>query len=86
MFPTFCGISNAYKELFDAIPDDLRSNVTGWLVTDSKQELSPASDVDAFEPFDDFALKPFDSLAALDKVDRTVTLDLKMDNLGDGAN
>lgn len=75
-----------FKELFDAIPDDLRSNVTGWLVTDSTRELSPPTDIDSFEPFDDLTLRPFDDLAALDTVDRSITLDLKMDNLGDGAN
>lgn len=81
-----CGISQRFQELFDAIPDDLQSNVTGWLVTDSTQELPLPSTIEAFEPFDDMALRPFDDLVALDKVDRSVTLDLKMDNLGDGAN
>ena len=60
--------------------------MTGWLVTDSTLKLPQPSAIEAFSPFDDFSLKPLDSLPALDKVDRTVTLDLKMDNLGDGAN
>lgn len=42
--------------------------------------------MDAFEPFDDFTLVPLDREGILDKVDYTMTLDLKMDNLGDGAN
>ncbi|KAF2993684.1 hypothetical protein E8E13_001519 [Curvularia kusanoi] len=79
-------VASMDEELFDAIPDDLQSNVTGWLVTDSTQELPLPSPIEAFEPFDDMALRPFDDLTALDKVDRSVTLDLKMDNLGDGAN
>lgn len=74
------------QELFDAIPDDLNSNVTGWLVLDETQDLMPPSEVETFEPLDDFTLKPLDSMAMFDKVDRTVTLDIKMDNLGDGAN
>jgi iron transport multicopper oxidase len=74
------------KELFDNIPNDLNSNVTGWFVLDSKKELPIPAQLDAFEPLDDFSLKPLDSLAALDTVDRTITLDIKMDNLGDGAN
>ncbi|KAJ8114280.1 hypothetical protein OPT61_g3793 [Boeremia exigua] len=74
------------EELFDALPDDLNSNVTGWLVVDKTQELPQPLELDAFEPLDDFSLRPLDSLAALDSVDRTVTLDIKMDNLGDGAN
>ncbi|KAG9197213.1 hypothetical protein G6514_001971 [Epicoccum nigrum] len=72
--------------LFDALPSDLRSNVTGWLITNSTLELPQPFAIEAFSPFDDFSLKPLDSLPALDKVDRTVTLDLKMDNLADGAN
>lgn len=74
------------QELFDAIPDDLNSNATGWLVLDNTQDLPPPLDVEDFEPLDDFTLKPLDNLAALERVDRTVTLDIKMDNLGDGAN
>lgn len=60
--------------------------MSGWLVVDSTQDLPPPLEVDVFDPLDDFTLKPLDKLAALDEVDRTVTLDVKMDNLGDGAN
>jgi iron transport multicopper oxidase len=74
------------QELFDEIPDDLNSNVTGWLVLDDARDLPLPLEVETFEPLDDFTLQPLDKLAALNKVDRTVTLDLKMDNLGDGAN
>ncbi|KAF3052264.1 hypothetical protein E8E11_011500 [Didymella keratinophila] len=79
-------VASMDEELFDTIPDDLNSNVTGWLVLDNTQNLPPPSEVESFEPLDDFTLKPLDRLVALEKVDRTVTLDLKMDNLGDGAN
>ncbi|KAJ4989338.1 multicopper oxidase [Stagonosporopsis vannaccii] len=79
-------VASMDEELFDAIPDDLNSNVTGWLVVDKNQEFLQPLEVDAFEPLDDFTLRPLDSLVALDAVDMTVTLDLKMDNLGDGAN
>jgi iron transport multicopper oxidase len=74
------------KDLFDNIPNDLSSNVTGWFVLDSTRELPIPAELHAFEPLDDFLLQPLDSLAALDTVDRTITLDIKMDNLGDGAN
>lgn len=74
------------KELFDDIPDDLNSNVTGWLVLDNKRELPTPLNVDTFEALEDMSLKPLDKLAALERVDRTITLDMKMDNLGDGAN
>jgi iron transport multicopper oxidase len=72
--------------LFDAIPDDLNTNVTGWLVVDSARDLPPPLDLNDFEPLDDVSLRPLDGLSALDQVDRTITLDVKMDNLGDGAN
>lgn len=68
------------------MPDDLNSKVTGWLLVDGSRDLPPPAELDSFDPLDDFTLKPLDKLAALDKVDKTVTLDLKMDNLGDGAN
>lgn len=74
------------KDLFDDIPDDLKSNVRGWLVLDSKKALPIPTQVDTFEPLDDMTLRPLDKLAALDTVDKSVTLDLKMDNLADGVN
>ncbi|KAJ4319430.1 hypothetical protein N0V94_003934 [Neodidymelliopsis sp. IMI 364377] len=74
------------QELFDTIPDDLNPNATGWLVVDSARDLTLPLDLNDFEPLDDFSLQPLDGLSALDQVDRTITLDVKMDNLGDGAN
>lgn len=74
------------KELFDVIPSDLNPNVTGWLVLDGTRELPAPVELEIFEPLDDFSLRPLDGLAALEKVDRSITLDVKMDNLGDGAN
>lgn len=53
---------------------------------DSTRDLPPPAEVDEFDALDDLALRPLDNLSAFDKVDRTVTLDIKMDNLGDGAN
>lgn len=42
--------------------------------------------LDEFNPFDDFTLIPHDGLDRFDNVDQTITLDLKMANLGNGAN
>ncbi len=39
-----------------------------------------------FDPFDDYMLVPFDRQPIFDKVDQSVTLDMAMDNLGDGVN
>jgi len=42
--------------------------------------------IDGFDAFDDFALVPTDGGALLENVDHSVTLDMRMGNLGDGAN
>ncbi|CAO2652411.1 Nn.00g006940.m01.CDS01 [Neocucurbitaria sp. VM-36] len=82
----FAFVGSMDEDLFDAIPDGLNPNVTGWLVYDDSKDKPEPKEIDAFEPFDDFNLVPYDKEALLDKVDRSVTLDLKMDNLNDGAN
>lgn len=60
--------------------------MTGWLVYDDTKPKPAPKEIEAFEPFDDFKLVPYDKEGALDKVDHSITLDLKMDNLADGAN
>ena len=52
---------------------------------DSKPEPTPKL-LDSFAPFDDFDLVPHDGLELFDHADYSFNLDLKMDNLGDGAN
>ena len=74
------------QDLFDTVPATLNPNVTGWLVYDQSAPLPEPALIDSFEPFDDFTLVPFDHLPLFDKVDYSFNLDMKMDNLGDGAN
>ncbi|KAJ9150004.1 Multicopper oxidase [Pleurostoma richardsiae] len=74
------------EELFDVIPDDLNANVTGWLVYDDKEPLPEATPVDDLDYLDDFDLVPYDHQELLEEADYTFTLDMKMDNLRDGAN
>ncbi|KAF2683691.1 multicopper oxidase [Lentithecium fluviatile CBS 122367] len=74
------------QDLFDVVPEGLNSNVTGWLVYDEGKEMPTPQEVEAFEPFDDFGLVPVDGEELYDHVDHTIQLDLKMDNLDDGAN
>lgn len=74
------------QDLFDAIPANLNPNVTGWLVYDKTAPLPAPALIDSFEPFDDFTLVPYDRQPLFDKVDYSFNLDMKMDNLGDGAN
>ncbi|KAI4657435.1 uncharacterized protein J4E79_007509 [Alternaria viburni] len=82
----FAFVGSMDQDLFDAIPDGLNPNVTGWLVYDDKKDMPAATEISEFEPFDDFALVPHDKEELFDHVDRSITLDLKMDNLDDGAN
>lgn len=42
--------------------------------------------IDDYNEFDDFTLVPYDKEKLFDKVDQSITLDLKMDVLSDGAN
>ncbi|KAK0634673.1 multicopper like protein [Bombardia bombarda] len=73
--------------LFDVLPDDLNWNVTGWLVYDSASPLpAPAVVYEDYDPFDDFTLVPWDNQTLYGEPDQTISLDVIMDNLGDGAN
>ncbi|KAJ4373145.1 hypothetical protein N0V83_003436 [Neocucurbitaria cava] len=82
----FAFVGSMDEDLFDTVPDSLNPNVTGWLVYDDTKDKPEPKEIDAFEPFDDFNLVPYDKETLLDKVDQSITLDLKMDNLNDGAN
>ncbi|KAI4254903.1 MAG: hypothetical protein LQ352_002831 [Teloschistes flavicans] len=82
----FAIVGSMDQDLFDAVPETLNPNVTGWLVYDKAAPLPTPTLIDAFDPFDDFTLVPYDRLPLLQDVTRTVRLDMKMDNLGDGAN
>lgn len=77
---------NNPQDLFDTIPETLNPNVTGWLMYDDKAAKPSAAALDAFAPFDDYTLAPQDGLEMYSNVDYSFNLDLKMDNLGDGAN
>ncbi|TDZ29468.1 Iron transport multicopper oxidase fetC [Colletotrichum spinosum] len=74
------------EELFDVIPEGLKSNVTGWLVYDDEKPLPEPAAVGEFDPLDDFELVPADRRELYDKVDHSLSFTVKMDNLGDGAN
>ncbi|KAI9779532.1 MAG: hypothetical protein M1839_007340 [Geoglossum umbratile] len=74
------------QDLFDQVPKGLDPNVTGWLVYDESKDLPKPALIDEFTPIDDFNLVPQDGEKLLEKVDYSFNLDVKMDNLGDGAN
>lgn len=60
--------------------------MTGWLVYDEAKERPVPATIDEFDPFDDFTLVPQDGEKLLENPDFSFSLDLKMGNLGDGAN
>lgn len=74
------------KDLFDTIPNGLNPNVTGWLVYNEGGDLPAAAMLDAFDEFDDFTLVPEDEQPLMPEPGQTISLTMKMDNLGDGAN
>ncbi|ODM19665.1 hypothetical protein SI65_04650 [Aspergillus cristatus] len=74
--------------LFDTLPDTLNYNVAGWLVYNSTNDNAEAKTVSDFDSvvYNDYELVPADGIKRYGDADITVTLDLTMDNLGDGAN
>ncbi|KAL9008143.1 MAG: hypothetical protein Q9173_006699, partial [Seirophora scorigena] len=82
----FAIIGSMDQDLFDVVPENLNPNVTGWLVYDKAAPLPTPALIESFEPFDDFTLIPYDHEPIFDNVDYSFNLDVKMDNLGDGAN
>ncbi|PKS11751.1 hypothetical protein jhhlp_001740 [Lomentospora prolificans] len=74
------------QDLFDVIPDGLNPNVTGWLVYDEDKPLPEPLALGELDAFDDFNLVPKDGEELFENVDYSLQLDVKMDNLGDGAN
>jgi len=82
----FAMVGSMDQDLFDVVPPTLNPNVTGWLVYDQTAVKPTPALLDRFDPFDDFTLVPYDRMPLYDRVDHSITLDLKMDNLGDGAN
>ena len=74
------------QALFDHVPESLNPNVTGWLVYNPTGPLPNINNLTQFAPYDDYTLVPYDHEPLLDKVDLSFTLNLQMEDLGNGAN
>ena len=74
------------QDLFDVVPDGLANNVSSFLVYNSEVEMPEPAFIDEYNEFDDYTLVPFDKEEIYDDPDFKMQLDVKMDNLGDGAN
>jgi iron transport multicopper oxidase len=73
-------------DLFDKVPKTLDPNVTSYLMYREDEPLPLPSYDEPLNPFDDFGLIPVDGQKLYTDPDQLVLLNLKMDNLGDGAN
>ncbi|KAM3443595.1 hypothetical protein MY4824_000481 [Beauveria thailandica] len=82
----FAIVGSMDTSLFDLVPADLDCNVTSWLVYDASKDLPKPVPVSEFEPINDMTLLPHDGMQLLPDPQRTVKLEVKMDNLGDGSN
>lgn len=81
----FAIVGSMDTDLFDKVPDGLNPNVTGWLVYDETKSLPAPANLTEFDPFDDMTLVPYDKQELLENPVQSITLDVIMDNLGDGA-
>ncbi|RCI17106.1 hypothetical protein L249_2344 [Ophiocordyceps polyrhachis-furcata BCC 54312] len=81
-------VASMDTQLFDVLPDDLNYNSTGWLVYDAEKPRPEADVVQDLQDaaFDDMHLVPWDGMKLLPEPTREIQLDVKMDNLIDGAN
>ncbi|KAI3407103.1 FET3 [Candida oxycetoniae] len=76
--------------MLDTIPKELQTNGTNYMVYNETlfNEAKPDQNyVDSLDDFlDDFYLVPYNNETLYDDADYTITLDVQMDNLGDGVN
>lgn len=72
--------------MLDAIPDDLKLNATNYLVYDESKPLPKEHKIQTLDSFNDFNLRTLEKVELLDDYDYQITLDVVMDNLGDGVN
>jgi iron transport multicopper oxidase len=74
-------------DMLDIIPDDLLLNVTNNLQYNKDIDWPQQSYVDSLDDYlDDFWLTPLDNYEYLDDYDHQITIDVTMDNLGNGIN
>ncbi|KAK6464886.1 iron transport multicopper oxidase FET3 precursor [Scheffersomyces coipomensis] len=75
------------QTLLDYIPADLIVNSTNWIVYDDSAELPGQYYIDDWDAdFDDFFLRPLSNQTLFPDPDYVVTIDVVMDNLGNGIN
>lgn len=74
-------------DMLDRKPKELEKNSTNYLIYDESFGKPNESYVDSWDDFlDDFYLKPLTKDELLPEADHVITIDVVMDNLGDGIN
>jgi iron transport multicopper oxidase len=70
------------------VPEGLNWNVSGWLLYDQSKPLPDAAIIleDSFREFDDYTLVLYDKELFFSNPDQSITLEVVINNLGDGAN
>lgn len=74
------------QDLFDKVPEGLNPNVTSYLMYNKNAALPKPKELEEFKPYDDALLAPEDGEAIYGEPAISYKIDMKMDNLGDGAN
>lgn len=73
--------------MFDTIPSDLILNSTNYITYNTLADTPDEYFVDSIDDFlDDFYLRPVSNETLLDEADHAITIDVVMDNLGNGVN
>ncbi|KAL6454027.1 FET3 Iron transport multicopper oxidase FET3 [Candida maltosa Xu316] len=74
-------------DMLDVIPDELELNGTNYIQYNEDADLPEPYLLDSIDDFfDDFYLKPLSNTTLFDDADYTITVDVQMDNLGNGVN
>jgi iron transport multicopper oxidase len=72
--------------MLDTIPQDLKLAAMSYVVYDDKKPLPLPYGLKSDELFNEFDLRPLQNIELFDEPDYRITLDVIMDNLGDGIN
>ncbi|ODQ81782.1 hypothetical protein BABINDRAFT_6433 [Babjeviella inositovora NRRL Y-12698] len=72
--------------MLDTQPKDLVVNGTNWIVYNEDAEMPGPYIVDSYDILDDFYLQPVEKEEILGDPDYRITVDVIMDNLGNGIN
>ncbi|VEU22566.1 DEKNAAC103352 [Brettanomyces naardenensis] len=86
----FCIVQSFDTSMLDVVPKKLEVTSINYLSYDDDLPKSIPSkefyDIESYEAFDDFNLRPIDGQPLLPEPDHVLKLNLHMENLGDGVN